>query len=150
MVKQRTFLLVDDDPDDTFLFGEVLHDIDPSIVFLTAANGQEALDMLKSTTSVPDLIFLDLNMPRMGGVECLSTLKADGALKDIPVIIYTTSSQSRDIEETIRKGAMCFITKPSNMKELTEILSVLIKSLPANLQEAIRSLSHKGTHFIVC
>lgn len=150
MVKQRTFLLVDDDPDDTFLFGEVLHDIDPTVAFLTAANGQEALDTLKSTHSLPDLIFLDLNMPRMGGVECLSTLKADAALKDIPVIIYTTSSQSRDIEETMRKGAVCFITKPSNMKELTEILSVLIKGLPAGLEGAIRSLSHKGTHFIVC
>jgi CheY-like chemotaxis protein len=150
MVKQRSFLLVDDDPDDTFLFSEVLHDVDPSIGFLTAANGQEALDLLKSSTSLPDLIFLDLNMPRMGGVECLSVMKADEALKGIPVIIYTTSSQSKDIEETIQKGAVCFITKPSNMKELTEILSTITRSLPGNLEGAIRSLSNKGTHFISC
>jgi CheY-like chemotaxis protein len=150
MVKQRSFLLVDDDPDDTFLFGEVLHDVDPSIEFRTAANGQEALDLLQRSTSLPDLIFLDLNMPRMGGVECLATLKADAALKDVPVIIYTTSSQSKDIEETIQKGAVCFITKPSNMKELTEILSTITRSLPANLEGAIRSLSNKGTHFIIC
>ena len=150
MAKQRSFLLVDDDPDDTFLFGEVLHDVDPSIEFRTAANGQEALDLLKSMHSLPDVIFLDLNMPRMGGVECLSEIKADEALKAIPVIIYTTSSQSKDIEETIQKGAVCFITKPSNMKELTEILSAISRSLPANLEGAIRSLSKAGTHFIIC
>lgn len=150
MVKQHSFLLVDDDPDDVFLFGEVLHNINPSIEFRTAANGQEALDMLKSSASLPDLIFLDLNMPRMGGVECLAILKADAVLKDVPVIIYTTSSQSKDIEETIQKGAVCFITKPSNMKELTEILSAITQSLPANLESAIRSLSNKGTHFIIC
>lgn len=149
MVTKRTFLLVDDDPDDTFLFGEVLHNVDSSIEFRTVSNGQEALDLLKSSTTIPDLIFLDLNMPRMGGVECLSMLKADAALKDIPVIIYTTSSQSKDIEETIQKGAVCFITKPSNMKELTEILSTINQSLPANLEGAIRSLSNKGTHFII-
>lgn len=150
MVNKRSFLLVDDDPDDTFLFGEVLHDVDPSIEFRTAANGQEALDLLQSSTTRPDLIFLDLNMPRMGGVECLSILKADSALKDVPVIIYTTSSQSKDIEETIQKGAVCFITKPSNMKELTEILSTITRSLPAGLEAAIRALSTKGTHFIIC
>jgi CheY-like chemotaxis protein len=150
MVKQCSFLLVDDDPDDTFLFGEVLHDVDPSIELRTAANGQEALDLLKGMPSLPDLIFLDLNMPRMGGVECLSLLKADEALKYIPVIIYTTSSQSKDIEETIQKGAVCFITKPSNMKGLTEILLTICRSLPANLEDAIRSLSTKGTHFIIC
>lgn len=150
MMKQRSFLLVDDDPDDTFLFSEVLHDVDPSIGFHTAANGQEALDMLKNSTSLPDLIFLDLNMPRMGGVECLSMLKSDEALKNIPVIIYTTSSQSKDIEVTIQKGAVCFITKPSNMKELTEILSTITRSLPGGLEGAIRSLGNKGTHFIIC
>lgn len=150
MAKQRSFLLVDDDPDDTFLFGEVLHDVDPSIEFRTAANGQEALDLLKSMPSLPDVIFLDLNMPRMGGVECLTELKADEALKDVPVIIYTTSSQSKDIEETIQKGAVCFITKPSNMKGLREILTVISRSLPTNLEGAIRSLSKEGTHFIIC
>ena len=149
MMKQRSFLLVDDDPDDVFLFGEVLHDVDPSIEFRTASNGQEALDLLKSSAAPPDLIFLDLNMPRMGGMECLSILKADRALKDVPVIIYTTSSQSKDIEETIQKGAVCFITKPSNMKELTEILSIINQSLPANLESAIRSLSNKGTYFVI-
>lgn len=150
MAKQLGYLLVDDDPDDTFLFGEVLRDVAPSIQLYTAVNGQEALDKLRGGMPLPDLIFLDLNMPRMGGVECLTTLKADPALSTIPVIIYTTSSQSKDIEETMQKGAVCFITKPSNMKELTEILSVITEALPGNLEGAIRTLSNKGTHFIIC
>lgn len=150
MAKQLSFLLVDDDPDDTFLFEEVLHDVAPSVQLYTAANGQEALDKLKNGTPLPDLIFLDLNMPRMGGIECLATLKADPALQNVPVIIYTTSSQSKDIEETIQKGAVCFITKPSNMRELSEILITITGALPHNLEGGIRTLSKKGTHFIIC
>lgn len=150
MAKQFSFLLVDDDPDDTFLFGEVLGDVAPSVVLSTAANGQEALEQLKGSSSLPDLIFLDLNMPRMGGVECLTTLKGDEELSRVPVIIYTTSSQSKDIEECIQKGAVCFITKPSNIKELSEILTTLVQSLPNDLERAIQFLSRKGTHFIIC
>jgi CheY-like chemotaxis protein len=150
MAKQFSFLLVDDDPDDTFLFGEVLRDVASSVVLSTAANGHEALEQLRASNPLPDLIFLDLNMPRMGGVECLSTLKSNAELSRIPVIIYTTSSQSKDIEETIQKGAVCFITKPSNIKELSEILTTIVQSLPTNLEPAIQTLSKKGTHFIIC
>jgi CheY-like chemotaxis protein len=150
MAEQLSLFLVDDDPDDTFLFGDVLRDVAPGIKLHTAGDGQEALDKLKGGMPLPDLLFLDLNMPRMGGIECLAVMKRDEALKNIPVIIYTTSSQSKDIEETIQKGAVCFITKPSNIRELTEILAAITHSLPNQLQIAIRNLSNKGTHFIIC
>lgn len=125
MVKQRTFLLVDDDPDDTFLFGEVLHDIDPSIVFLTAANGQEALDMLKSTTSLPDLIFLDLNMPRCNGFDILKNLKGS-ELKEVPVVIFTTSRNQLHIDKAYQQGAALYLPKPFSYSALEGALKALL------------------------
>src|ERR1700753_169869 len=119
MVKNYRFLLVDDDADDVSLFQEVLEEVNPSIDFMYASDGKEAIDILKNQqTNFPDIIFLDLNMPRMDGKQCLVEIKKDPVLQRIPVIMYTTSCQSKDIEETMLKGAMCFITKPTNLKEL--------------------------------
>src|SRR5690349_6973227 len=111
--RSLTFFLVDDDIDDASLFQETLSNVNSAIRFAHAADGQEALDQLLSKSISPDLIFLDLNMPRMDGKQCLALIKQEDELKDIPVIMYTTSSQSQDIEETMLKGAVCFITKPS-------------------------------------
>ena len=151
MTKSLSFLLVDDDTDDTSLFREVLEEVNPSIIFNWAEDGQEALQFLKNEDSeLPDIIFLDLNMPRMGGKECLAEIKNDAKLHKIPVIMYTTSSQSRDIEETMQKGAICFITKPTNMKELKNILSSIAGNVHSNLEKTLRLLSNNTTTFIVC
>lgn len=145
------FLIADDDIDDVELFKETLNEINASIQLYTAYDGQEALSILRSGEfSLPDIIFLDLNMPRMGGKECLKELKSDSQLRHIPVIMYTTSSQSKDIEETMMKGAVCFITKPANMKDLRNILSSIAESLPANLETSLRQLSRNSNTFIVC
>lgn len=151
MSNYTRFFLVDDDTDDVSIFKEVLEEVDPSIEIDSAADGLEALKVLKlRQTDHPDLIFLDLNMPRMGGKECLAELKKDEQLRNIPVIMYTTSSQSKDIEETMLKGAMCFITKPTNMKELKNILSSISKNVHGNLEKCLRALSNTSTTFIVC
>ncbi len=144
------FLLVDDDPEDTVLFEEVLQEVDHRIRFTAAANGKKALDQLRSNGQpLPDLIFLDLNMPIMNGKECLAEIKQDTELKKIPVIIYTTSSHSKDIEETMIGGALCFITKPLNMKDMKNILSSIVDSMPGNLEKAIRGLSNSANTYIV-
>lgn len=154
MAQTVTFLLVDDDIDDTFLFREVLNDVAPHIHLRTAANGQEALDMLVTLgtdgQALPDLIFLDLNMPRMDGKQCLVLIKANDALQHIPVIMYTTSSHSRDIEETMQNGAVSFITKPSHVSDLRTILGSLAGNVRNNLQPALRKLSETQNTFIVC
>lgn len=151
MTKFARFFLVDDDSDDTSIFQEVLQEVNPSIDFISAADGQEALNTLKvKKEALPDVIFLDLNMPRMGGKECLTALKKDEQLRHIPVIMYTTSSQSKDIEETMLKGAMCFITKPSNIKELKNILSQIAQNVHGNLEKSLRTLSDTSSTFIVC
>ncbi len=151
MAKTVSFLLVDDDADDTSLFKEVLEEVNPSVVFNSAEDGHQALHYLKKDGgTLPDIIFLDLNMPRMSGKECLTEIKRDEKLHDIPVIMYTTSSQSKDIEETMQKGAICFITKPTNLNDLKSILSSISGNVHSNLQKTLRVLSDTANTFIVC
>ncbi len=151
MSKPVQFLLVDDDAEDTSIFKEVLQDVNPSIVFTSAADGHQALNILrKRNNNLPNIIFLDLNMPRMDGKECLVALKKDEQLKKIPVIMYTTSCQSKDIEETMQKGAVCFITKPDNLRELKNILSSISQNVNGNLEKSLRTLSDTSDTFIVC
>ena len=138
MAKEKILLLVDDDDDDSFLFREVLNEVDSSVKLLNAQNGKEALELLWQQHSVmPDLILLDLNMPKMDGKECLAELKKDDFLSQIPVFIYTTSSSSTDIEYTLQLGAQCFITKPASFRDLQTLLEVIvpnIRNIPAALQ----------------
>ncbi|MGX5818936.1 response regulator [Chitinophaga lutea] len=136
------FLLVDDDMDDIFLFREVMQEIDPQVSVTSAGNGLEALQNLRSGDgSLPDIIFLDLNMPRMDGRECLTELKNDASLRHIPVIIYTTSSHSLDMAQARQNGALGFITKPSSLKELQQFLSAVTSHARGDLAKALVSFS---------
>lgn len=119
--------LVDDDVDDQLVFKEAIELINPSLQCDTATNGKIALDKLKLSTSLPDIIFLDLNMPIMNGFDFLIQIKKENALSKIPVGIFTTSNILRDKELTIEFGAQFFITKPNDFqvlrKKLQQILS---------------------------
>jgi CheY-like chemotaxis protein len=128
-MSSKTFFIVDDDIDDQELFIEAVNEVDRSIHCLASSNCEEALDMLKSgKMDLPDLIFLDLNMPRVNGKQCLAEIKKESSLRDIPVIIYSTSSEKRDIEETSRLGASYFLTKPNKFEELCKALSHVVKT----------------------
>jgi len=122
MVKPLTLLIVDDDEDDKEMFCEVVSEISNSHTCLTTANGQEALHLLQTSETLPNFIFLDLNMPRMSGKQCLTQLKHSERLSKIPVIIYTTSKLDADKEETMQLGADYFLTKPTSMQQLKEEL----------------------------
>lgn len=150
MSKSFTVFLVDDDADDTLLFNEVLNEVNPGVKLISATNGQEALSTLNTIGEFPDLIFLDLNMPRMDGKECLRLIKTNAEYGHIPVFMYSTSSMPKDIQEAIANGAACFITKPSSLKELKHILSTIISSLPDRLDTALKSLSMNAESTIVC
>jgi CheY-like chemotaxis protein len=129
MLKKKTFFIVDDDVDDQELFVEAVNEVDRSIACISVSNGEEALDVLRNQKiELPDMIFLDLNMPRLSGKQCLAALKRENHLKDIPVVIYSTSSERRDIEETARLGAAHFLTKPNKFADLCkEVLYVVAK-----------------------
>lgn len=120
--------IVDDDEEDRELFAEVLLKISPYIQYETASNGNEALEMLRSYNegNLPDYIFVDLNMPILNGKEFLIEVKKDLKLKHIPIIIYTTSSNNEDAQETKRLGASFFLTKPNRLNELTNAISYII------------------------
>jgi CheY-like chemotaxis protein len=124
--RNRIVLLIDDDDDDRSLFEDAVKEIDSTIKFMSASDGQDALRILKSATILPDYIFLDLNMPRLGGKQCLAEIKKNPRLVNIPVIIYTTTRRKEDVEETKKLGALHFITKPTLFNEICEaIVSVL-------------------------
>jgi len=119
--------LIDDDEDDQFMFKEVIESINPTLQCETATNGKIALDKLKVSASLPDIIFLDLNMPVMNGLEFLIQIKKEKVLSKIPVCIFTTSSILRDKELIKEFGAQFFLTKPNDFqvlrKKLQQILS---------------------------
>ncbi|MEJ7644642.1 MAG: response regulator [Chryseolinea sp.] len=135
---KRIFLLADDDIDDTELFREALEDIDRLIVFYCVSDGKQVLAILgKQEFEKPQIIFLDVNMPGMDGWDCLGELKKNELYKDIPVIMYSTSSHQREANIAIDLGALCFFTKPSDFVELKGILKVIVENLDGNLLQAV-------------
>ena len=118
------FLLVDDDSDDTELFCEALNEIDHSVHCHFALDGEEALSLLQEIK--PNVIFLDINMPGMNGWDCLSLLKSNEESKNIPVIMYSTSSHKTEVEKAFNMGALSFFSKPSDYKELKAMLQDVV------------------------
>ena len=133
MPVKKIFLTIDDDADDRFFFKRAVKKMDDQYECLEAADGHDAIEQLKNTTELPHYIFLDLNMPRMNGMECLATLKKEERLKDIPVIIYSTSTHSRDMELSSQLGAIYYLSKPVNVQQLPELLSKTIATVEAKL-----------------
>jgi CheY-like chemotaxis protein len=115
-------MIVDDDKDDRFFFRSAIRKYNPTYNCIEAENGADALKQLREATELPDFVFLDLNMPKMDGRECLKELKNDNTLKNIPVIIYTTSEYKLDIAITKELGADYFLTKLHDIYPLPEEL----------------------------
>lgn len=122
-----TILYADDDRDDRDLMTEALNEIDPSISCQIAADGQELLNMLHKNSELPDYIFLDINMPVMNGRECLIALKKDKRLREIPVVIYSTTVNNSEVNDFYHLGASTFIQKPNNFADLCIRLTLFIK-----------------------
>jgi CheY-like chemotaxis protein len=126
-MKNKIILLVDDDQDDQLIFSDALNDIGEDVRFVTVNNGKEALVYLKKMPE-PALIFLDLNMPVMNGLDFLKIIKTDLHFSRIPVVIYTTSDHPRDIKETMAYGASLFFTKTSDFEILKTRLVEIFES----------------------
>lgn len=127
MKNGMSFLIVDDDADDRMLFTEAVTEVDEAIECKIAKNGEQALKLLKNTEfPLPDFIFLDIRMPRLDGKKCLFEIKKDERLKNIPVIIYTTSKEVEESRELSALGAFHFITKPRNADEIFYLISFVM------------------------
>jgi len=118
----KTIFHIDDDQDDIEFFAFTVNQLSTSASCLSFTDAILAMQKLISGEILPDVIFLDLNMPLINGQEFLLKLKANRLLCDIPVIILSTSSDSNTIKELKTDGAFDFLTKPSGLIELENLL----------------------------
>jgi two-component system, chemotaxis family, response regulator Rcp1 len=123
-------LLVDDDPGDVRLTVEALKQSKMHISLSFARDGIEALAFLRhqgkfTASPCPDIILLDLNMPRMDGREALAAIKEDADLKHIPVVVLTTSAAEEDIVRSYNLHANCYVTKPVDLQQFMKVVSAI-------------------------
>ena len=116
-------LLADDDESDRFLFKEIFEELNIKTIVHTVNDGIQLMDFLNSKDApLPHLLFLDLNMPRKNGLECLKEIRSNEKLKNISIAIYSTSASDRDMEETFDNGANVYIKKPNDFSTLKQVL----------------------------
>ena len=125
--EQMEILLVEDNPGDVRLTREAFKEGSLVNRLSVARDGVEALEFLRregpfSEAPRPDMILLDLNLPRKDGREVLATIKDDGSLKQIPVVVLTTSRDERDIQATYDLHANCYIAKPVDLEHFLEVV----------------------------
>jgi len=124
-LKPATVLLIEDDPDDQHLTRRALDNELVKIDLRIVENGETALDYLfqraefsdVESAPVPDLIFLDLNLPRIGGREILNQIKRDDRLRHIPVVVLTTSDHDTDVLQSYNLGCNSYVTKPVDLSK---------------------------------
>ena len=114
--------LVDDDSEEAELFDEAIDRIDESIEVVWRNDVMEALEELMGADRQPDVLFLDLNIPRVSGKQLLQLLRNNKQTKDIPIVIYSTSISKKDIEDTQPYGVKAFVQKPESFSVLVERL----------------------------
>lgn len=131
----KIIFLIDDDQDDREMFEEAVRTCDPEIEVLEASDGVEALQILNANETRPDVIFLDYNMPRMNGVQCLQRLKTNTSTRDIPVVMYTTSGNRAHEESTLLLGADFYMQKTNSFKQLCVELERLLSLITCKLEE---------------
>lgn len=130
--KPVIIVMADDDPDDLLLTEDALREADIASTFRTVADGEDLIAYLLRTDGYternaprPDLILLDINMPKMNGHEVLLRLQAEEALREIPVVIVTTSSDPEDVRLAYRSGARSYVQKPRTFGELVDAMMTI-------------------------
>ncbi len=126
MQNSKPILLVEDDNVDVMTVKRALADLRVRNPLVHSTNGEEALEYLQAQSNKkPCLILLDLNMPKMNGVEFLRTIKTDKALKNIPVVVLTTSKSEKDIAEIFENGVAGYVVKPADYKKFVEAIRTI-------------------------
>jgi CheY-like chemotaxis protein len=124
---EKSIFLADDDGDDCLLFEDALREINRRTQLTTASDGVQLMDILmKRGSALPDIIFLDLNMPCKNGFECLQEIKGSPALRFIPVIIFSTSAQPDTIDKVYAQGANYYICKPGTFLLLKKAIEYVL------------------------
>ena len=120
-------ILVEDDPDDIYFFREVIKKSNLEVRLTVFEDGATLFDYLIKKPNEQYLILLDLNMPRMGGLETLKKLNSFLFHQKNIIIVYTTSTYEKNIEEAYDLGASSYVIKPDNQKDLSELLNNLLQ-----------------------
>lgn len=120
-------ILADDDEDDRLFFTDAFDELKINTKVNTFKDGEELMNYLNNDAALmPNVLFLDLNMPKKTGIECLIEIKASDKMSGIAIVIYSTSASEEDIEKTFVTGANIYIKKPSDFKKLKKVLSEVV------------------------
>jgi len=120
----KPILLVEDDRIDVMMFKRAVEELNITSPLVQANNGEEALQYLRDESNEkPGIILLDLNMPKMNGIEFLKVVKADDILKTIPVVVLTTSQEEEDVIESFKLSIAGYMVKPHNYKKLMKTIA---------------------------
>lgn len=140
--REKYLLYADDDSDDQEVLCDMIGSIDPQLEVVSVENGAQALEFLRELPAngiYPCFIILDVNMPLVDGIQTLRLLKADNELKGIPVVMFSTSSQKKDVDLCLKLGAQDYITKPIHSDDLSRVtarFSDFCHSLPIQVRHA--------------
>ena len=122
-LKKFNILLADDDTDDCIFFKKALEELKLSIHLTTVHDGEQLMELLTlETTELPDVLFLDLNMPRKNGFECLSEIKLNEKFEKLPIIIFSTSFEQEVVNQLYINGAQHFIRKPADFSQFKKVI----------------------------
>ena len=118
---EKTVLLIDDDIEDHELFISLLKEYDPAFKVISAMNGKQGMELIERKK--PGIVFLDINMPGMNGMEVLRKIKSKDSLKDIPVCMYSTSDGFNSKPAAMKLGAIKYFSKPNSPKGFVKVFN---------------------------
>jgi CheY-like chemotaxis protein len=121
-MKKFKILVIDDDEDDRFLIKDAFRAVSEDFILEFLSDGIDIVKNIESQTICPDLILLDLNMPKISGLEVLRNIRNSDKYSCKPVVIFSTSSNQNDINQAYKTGANSYLIKPSSHQELTEVI----------------------------
>ena len=134
--KNYNIFYTDDDVDDKEIFKEIINELHPDSSIEFQSDGSELLSRLKEIDSRPDILFLDINMPVTDGFKVLSEIRQSTIIKDLPVVIISTSNDADAIARAKESGATLYICKPNSYSKLKDILAELLSYNWANYLES--------------
>ncbi|HEX2607679.1 MAG TPA: response regulator [Flavisolibacter sp.] len=137
-------LLIDDDTDDCFVFEQALQEINPNLQFACVGDCDSVLEGLRKQQ--PDLIFLDINMPRKTGFDCLKDILSGEEFRKIPVVMYSSSDYTRDINQSYALGASLYFKKPVTVNALTKALKNILEMAWSRPAEIAASHFQNGSY----
>lgn len=136
--KPLLIYLADDDHEDSLFFQEALNEINPQINIEFFDNGVTLMDaLLNSQKTLPDAIYLDLNMPLMNGEECVDDIRSESQFAEIPIIIFSTYIDSAIVDKLREKGANWYLIKPNSFRDLKTLLEKSLNYIYTNLKPMV-------------